>query len=147
MTPPRNSTLKTVQTLNWFIIQYKREENEADPFTQYKREENETDLPEILADIMRPAKISQTETDTFSPSPVNSRYRTAPIILDILPSRAIIPQDQRPTEQSKLTKLRECATDDLISSFDLIPLDDASMHTLNNYKLTMRVRDYSRRLQ
>ena len=72
-------------------MQYKSEENKADPVTQYKRKENETDTPEFFADIMRSAKISQTETDTFSSSPVTSRYQTAPRILDVLPSCAIIP--------------------------------------------------------
>ena len=65
----------------------------------------------------------------------------------MMPSRAIVPQENRPTEQSKLTKLRECATESLSNSFDLIPMDDSSMQILNNYNLTMRVRELSRRLQ
>ena len=127
-------------------MQYTSEENKADPFMQYKSEENETDPPEFLTDIMISDKISRTETDTFSSSPVTSRYRTAPRILDILPSCVIIPQNQYPTDQSKLTKLRECATDGLVNSFDLIPLDNSLMQILSNYNLTMRVREYSRYL-
>ena len=119
---------------------------------------SELDPEGLIADYMRSSNLNPKEgspdsTPSSTPSDIRSspmapsRYRTEPRVLDILPSRAIVPQDQRPTEQSKLTKLREGATEALTNSFNLIPLDDASMQIINNYNLTMRVREYSRRLQ
>ena len=76
-----------------------------------------------------------------------SRFRTAPREIETLPSRAIVSQDNRPSDQGKLSKLRESATEPLTNKFDIIPLDDSSEQILNNYNLQMRVREFTRSLQ
>ena len=76
-----------------------------------------------------------------------SCFHTTPRDLNTLPSHAIVPQDKRPTNQGKLDKLCDSTTDVLTNVFDSIPLDDVSEQIINNYTLTMRVRDFTRYLQ
>ena len=68
-------------------------------------------------------------------TPTRSRFLSVPRLAEVLPSRAIVPQDQRPTDQGKLSKLREKAPSPLANAFNLIPLDDAAGQILNNYNL------------
>ena len=64
---------------------------------------------------------SSTQPNLDTSTMPSSKKRTEPRVLDIFPSRAIVSQDQRPTEQSKITKLRERATEALTNSFNLTP--------------------------
>ena len=95
-----------------------------------------------LSNPRRPAS-SPRVPDT----PTRSRFLAVPRLAEVLPSRAIVPQDQRPHDQGKLSKLRESATSSLANVFNLIPLDDAAGQIFNTYNLLMRVREFSRRLQ
>ena len=59
-------------------------------------------------------------------TPTRSHFLAVPHLMEVLPSRAIVPQDQRPTAQDKLSKLRESVTSPLANVFNLIPLDAAN---------------------
>ena len=47
---------------------------------------------------------------------------------------------------TKLTKLRNSATDPLANKFTIIPLDDSDEQIVNNYNLEMRINDLRRHL-
>ena len=63
------------------------------------------------------------------------RFLTFPQIIETIPSCAIVPQYQHPTDQGKLSKLREHTTKSLANKFDIITLDDSAKQILNNYNL------------
>ena len=73
------------------------------------------------------------------PDTPRSRFRDIRCLTEVVHLRAIVPQDQRPTDQCTLSKFHKSEAMSLTNIFDLIPLDDAAEHILNNYNLLMRV--------
>ena len=120
----------------------------SDPYADYKRDypDKRQALPPPDHDVP-PPPYPPYPPRSPRPSLGMSRFLTSPRVHETTPSRALIPQDQRPTDQSKLSKLRENATSALQNNFDLVPLDDSAEQILNNYNLHMRVREFARRLQ
>ena len=120
----------------------------SDPYADFKRGyfDKRQALPPPNHDVP-PPPYPPYPPRSPRPSLGMSRFLTSPRVHETTPSRALIPQDQRPTDQSKLSKLRENATGALQNNFDLVPLDDSAEQILNNYNLHMRVREFARRLQ
>ena len=75
-----------------------------------------------------------------------SRFLTAPRLIATTKSKILVPQDSRPTDITKLTKLRESATAPLVHKFDSIPLDGSDKQVVNNYNLAMRINELHQKL-
>ena len=74
-----------------------------------------------------PSNISGSGSSVYAPptSKETSRYLITPRITHTMKSRTIVPQEDRPTDPSKLQKLRTSATSPLSNMFSTIPMDDA----------------------
>ena len=95
-----------------------------------------------------PNDTTSTQPDDTPRTPrAMSRFRTTPWEVETISSRAIVSQDQRLSDQGKLSKLRESAIDPITNKLDVIPFDDSSEQILNNYNLQMSVREFTRHLQ
>ena len=95
-------------------------------------------------------KISSLDTKkTNQPKHNNkiSQFISSPLIIQAIPSHAIVPQDQCPKDQGKFLKVRENAAESLANNFDIIPIDDCAKQILNNCNRQMRVQEFTRRLQ
>ena len=88
--------------------------------------------------------FTTNDSSVFVKSP--SRFLTAPRLVATTKSKSLVPQDSRPTDITKLTKLRESATTPLVHKFGSIPLDDSDEQVVNNYNLAMRINELHQKL-
>ena len=88
-----------------------------------------------------------TTNDTSVFVPPSSRYLSTPRSEFDTSTKCVVSKERRPASGSDLRKLRDLATQPLTNKFAKVPLDDSEYQILNNYNLTMRVKELKRALE
>lgn len=104
------------------------------------------DNTNIIMNKSVPSNQSLMSGNTSVYFQLTSHFLSAPRTSNTINSRIIIPQDQHPSDTSKLTKLISSAIAQIFNKFATIPLDASDKQVANNYNLEMQISELRRKL-